>query len=1225
MAWTKEQQGAIDERNKNILVAAAAGSGKTAVLVERIIQRILAREISVDEILVVTFTHAAAAEMRQRIENALRKALKEQPESIYLERQLILLSNAAICTLHSFCNRLVRRNFQAVDIAPQFRLAGEEETALLKQDVIEDVFAGKYEAQEENFLRFTEAYGNEHGDETLHNIILQINAYAQSQAFPAAWLRSLQNDFQEQAVLTSKWGKIVKQELQDKLAGIIADNQNLAERAVLLGFDFYKELLEADQKLYQKGLTLLQEGSWDELYEFAGRINFARLSVPKDCKEQFEAVKKEFGKLRDNHQKKPFKDNLQKVFYAPEKEVREDLAARQFFVDEMVNLTLDFQQAFQGMKKEKMLVDFNDLEHFALQILLAEGSSMEDIRPSEIAKTLQKKYKEIMVDEYQDTNGVQEQLIQLLSSGQGNLFFVGDVKQSIYRFRLADPGIFLAKYQQYPQDKGCRRIDLAANFRSRASILAAINYIFAQVMVAETMELAYDEAAALHPGTDYPRTEGQMFNDRVEIDILAAEENVAEDTAKEAAESENLQVEEEERKGFAAEAKFIAQKVRDLMLQGTEIFDKGLKKYRPLAWRDIVVLLRSTSGKADVLLEEFNDLDIPAYASADSGYFETMEIRIVLSLLAVIDNSRQDIPLAAVLYSPIGRFTAAELAELRASIPAESLFDVLLQANNQEYELPADLRQRTAAFLRQLSLWRDLARRAGVPELIWHIYRDTGFYEYVGGMPGGLLRQANLRALISRAAAYEKTDFRGLFRFLQFIKKMREIDTDLAVARALSENENVVRVMTIHKSKGLEFPVVILADCGKNFNLKDNMSDVMLHRKIGIGVNVVDSELGIKYSSLDMIAMRYLNSRETKAEELRLLYVAMTRAREKLIITGRVKNFAAKAQQWCQYIDRNEIALPGYVPLQADTYFDWIMPAAARHPDGGIIRESADCLKQRVQPNYADTSHWDIRLCRLQPEKQVAEEKQTEAETVLAKVKKGELLEATAEKEEIEARLNWQYQQKTAANIPAKLSVTELKRRMQQRDEAAVPLLAEQTAYRRPNFVQQKKGLTGTEYGTLMHSVMQHIDYQRDLSYQGIKGQLAEMVDKEIILPEHLSAVYIKRVQNFFASELGRRMVKADRVWRELPFSRLLKAKRFYEDAGEAEIFLQGVIDVLFAEDDGLVLLDYKTDSETEPAKVRQRYELQLTLYSQAVEEIVGQKVKERYLYMLHDGTLIAI
>ncbi len=1233
MAWTESQQMAIETRDKNLLVAAAAGSGKTAVLVERIIRQILAGECDVDRLLVVTFTHAAAEEMRMRIESALRKQLeqeKDEKQQERLERQMILLSGASISTLHSFCQTVIRQNFSAIDLDPEFRLAGEQELRLMQQEVMEEIFEAEYERGDEGFLRFVDHFGgNERGDEKLYHHVLRLYRYSQSQPFPEEWIESLPSLLalpRETRLENTPWYAAIRQEIQLSLESAMEKIEQARTSVEALGAEPYVKTLISDSALFRHLYEVLEEGSWENLRQAFSTASFERLKKLGDVgEEEKEAADLALKKPRE-HYKGVIANLRKKYFQETEEELAEDMREAALDVRELCSLTGKFAAGFAAAKHRKSIADFNDLEHFTLQILCgSKESGTGELCPSDAAKALQQRFQAVMVDEYQDTNGVQEAILSLVTSRESpNFFCVGDVKQSIYRFRLADPMLFLEKYREYPRKgKDYARIDLARNFRSRPGVLSAINFIFAQVMTQGTMELEYDEAAALYPGAEYPPCGEPCLTEEAELDIIFGEDE--EDGDAEEEEEENL-------KGIEREAQWIADRLKSLMSEGVRVFDKEHGEYRPLRWRDIVLLLRSVKGKAEKVLEVFRRNDIPAYAAADAGYFEEQEVRIMLALLSVLHNSRQDIPLAAVLVSPMGGLSYAELAEVRLAAPQEDLYDALLAALAPESGVKPGIAGKVSSFLGRLSHWRMLSRELSVPELIWQLYRDTGYYDYVGGLPGGLLRQANLRMLADRAAEYEKTDFRGLFRFLRFVKRMQDMDTDLAVARVLGESEDVVRIMSVHKSKGLEFPVVILADMGKKFNLQDASADLLMHRELGLGPYRVEHEEPFRYPTFARQAISAKLIQENKAEELRVLYVALTRAREKLILVGTVasqKKLQAKADQWTSHLGRTGIRLPEHASFGAESFLDWVAMAVAGHKDGETLRQLSSVPRQwRDFLDYKDTSRWSVKVISSREIKSPVRSDENR-DAVLDAVARRRPLPDSPHRDKVRKLLDWQYPMHGWDRVPSKLSVTEIKRRFSEMGEEnlAAQAMPAPVEWKRPVFLQEKRGLSGAEYGTLMHSVMQHIDYRGDVSYRGIQAQMKNMVEKEILLPDHLKLVRVKNIQAFFQSSLGKRLRHAKNVWRELPFSRMLPADKFYEVEGQGEdLFIQGIIDLLFEDAEGrLVLVDYKTDRDTAPERIQREYHLQVSLYRQAVEDILQREIEETYLYMLHDGSIIGM
>lgn len=1280
MQYTEDQKKAIEARHRNILVAAAAGSGKTRVLVDRIIAQLLARECSVDEMLVVTFTNAAATEMRERIDKALQKKLLETDDRAtadWLERQIVLLSGASICTFHAFCQKVIRQNIDTIDVDPQFRLASDQEMVLMRRDVLEELLEDSYKMPEDeagkarwqDFLEFADDYGDDHGDEGVYEAVLKLYKFCQSQPFPKAWLRQQKERYAEPAenfwltpwtaTITEAAGREIERSIcaYEETCALVRTGMRPAEeeKELLAAWEPYAgylqdciEKLEEVQSAYRAALTEKKAGGWDRFCAAAKSWKQPVLRGKKydALRNAFPEIRKSFEKQRDAA-KKIFMDARARYMADEEEAVLADIRACRATVRRYTDLTAAFIDALQAAKKERNVLDFNDLEHFALAVLCRDPEALasadeEDFdgergraMRTDAAEDLREKYAVIMVDEYQDTNAVQEAILNLIARGD-NRFTVGDVKQSIYRFRLADPYLFQKKYDTYPEEPGPedknQLITMKQNFRSRAEVLAPINFIFDQVMTREAMEIEYDEKSRLYPGALYPEEE-KSLKGPLELDIILRGEpeqatDIRQELEEEAAGSEL--------EGFEMEAQHIADRIAALMESGARVFDKDAGGYRPLAYRDIAVLLRAVKGKANTLLELLRRNSIPAYADVDGGYFEANEVRLVLALLKTIDNARQEIPLAAVLVSPIGGFTMEELARLRMSVPDEDLFGALLRSHSPETPLEKSLADRAADFCAALNRWRSYAVSHSVPELIWTLYRETGYYDYVGGLKGGLLRQANLRMLADRAAEYEKTNYRGLFRFLRFLEDLRKRDTDLSVARTLGASEDVVRIMSIHKSKGLEFPVVIVADMAKGFNQLDARGIFLLHKELGIGPRLVErSDAGRQiYTTMPYQAIAARIVAETKAEEMRVLYVAMTRAREKLILTGTMSaaKWEKQAARYCRSLGSRERALPDDIIREADSYLDWIAPAVARHTDGRAIREAAGADWGEMLDAIEPDAHFAVHLFAaddIQPH-----EESDELDATLQAVRAREALPPSPERETVEHRLSWHYDAEDLTGITAKMTVSEIKQRFaesQREDEpASLPLVpaAGAPAWRRPQFLQQKGRLSGAERGTLMHGIMQHLDLHGDLTREGLRAQVAKMEEKGMIAAGHESAVNYTSIERFCQSDLGRRMKDATRIWRELPFSRMIpvgEVNPAYRDSRE-KIFVQGVIDVLFEEADGsLVLLDYKTDRDTAPDKIRRRYAKQIELYREAVESILGKPVKESILFLLHDGTSLRI
>ena len=1203
-----EQKRAIEERGVNLLVSAAAGSGKTYTLVERIVENIIAGTYNIDEVLVVTFTNSAAAEMRERIEKRLTAKLPENPG---LERQLALLPNASISTIHVFCLSLIREHFAALDIDPGFRVANAHEMDLLRQRVMEELFEACYEAGEEEFLRFAGQYGSDRDDEKLHEMILRLYDFARSQPDPEAWLEKQSKMFDLAAGVTIEELLWYKEEIREDIARVLEQAaqgvKRLLHQTEAMGAEELLPAIVSDAKQIASLQNLLGEGNWEALRVAVHDVTYQR--QPRVLE-----VDKAFKDFVSDRRKSEIKDRLaylKDTYFSEEAEtLLSDLRSCRAPVAMVCRLAADFGAQFWQAKRKKRLVDFDDLEHLALRLLARE----------EVAQEMRSRYREVMIDEYQDVNGVQEAILARVTNGC-NLFAVGDVKQSIYRFRLADPGLFQEKHRSYGQEnnESSAAIDMKENYRSRPEVLAAVNYVFSQVMVAPELELAYDENAALYAKADYPVHPASFAGESTELYILETGAlPVPTGTAEDEAGSDGE--DEETLTGFAREAAFLAEKVRALHAAGRQVYDKEEKCYRPLRWRDIAVLLRSAKGKAQPLVEAFRTADVPAYAALDEGYFAEVEVGIVLALLSVIDNAHQDIPLAAVLHSPIVGMRGEELAEIRAAAPEGDFFTALLASSNEK----------ATAFIARLRRWRTLSRRVGVPELIWRLYRETGYYDYVGAQPGGLVRQANLRMLSDRAADYEKTNFRGLFRFLQFIRQMRDRDTDLSAARTLGEKEDVVRVMTVHKSKGLEFPVVILADLGKAFNMQDARSDLLIHRTLGLGIFKSESDGVItwRYPTLARQAVASRLRRECKAEELRALYVAMTRAREKLILVASVPSLPTRAMKWCRPLMTLATAISGGDVLEANSWLDWIAMAVARHPEGGAeIREAAgeeDVPAIPYDSNRFGVPRWQVQI--VLPASTAPTVKAKTEGVWLERLRRREAFPLVKDDDRI-TRLSWRYPY--PARIPAKITVTEWKRRQSEAEgDMIFPSVfrGDATDFLPPAFLAtEKKKPSGAAYGTLMHDVLQRLDFSGSGDSADVRAQISAMTAAGYLTAEEAQEVRVEALTTFLASPLGQRARQAKNCWREQAFGLLLPAREVAPEAAENdEVYVQGVIDLFFEEKDGgIVLADYKTDRETTPDLIRHRYQVQMNLYARAIQHILGKAPKEIYIYRLFNGDTV--
>jgi ATP-dependent helicase/nuclease subunit A len=1204
MAWTNEQQAAIDSRGQTLLLSAAAGSGKTAVLVERIIRRLLDKEYPIDitELLVVTFTKAAAAEMRDRIGTALMKALSETKDP-RVERQLALLPSAQISTLHAFCQHVIRKYFYTIDLDPAFSIAGEEELNLLRRQVLEDVFLSYYEDDEKASILYplADMFGSDRGDDILMDTVSRMYTYARSLAWPEHWLKEAARayDVAPDAVIDDMvWAGPIK----DAVRRILEEDAHLYD-GVLYHLRQREAFAPACDTFVAEQAALRQAAqarSWNDLSRFVRAIDFPRLKSLRKLSDDDKAVWERCKKVRDDVKKDVIK-TLQSVYFsATPEEWLDGMRAMKPVMDGLVTLTLDFAKAYGAAKKEKGWIDFSDLEHFCLQILLAPDASPEHPVPSAAAEELRSQYEEVFIDEYQDTNGVQE-LITRLVSGEDNRFMVGDIKQSIYRFRLADPTLFLEKYQSFSRDEKAVQhcIDLGRNFRSVPVVLDAVNAVFSRAMTAEAAGMDYGEREKLYAGRQAPDDE-RWIGGPVEVDIVPTPSDEEDDDGSTA---------------FEKECRFIAGRIGELLASGRMAARKD-GTLEPLSYRHIVVLLRSMAGKADVLIQALQEGGIPSYAEQSGGYFAAVEVQVMLALLRCIDNPEQDLAMAAVLRSPLVGLDETALAGVRLAgdgtlwqnLPA---FVASLPDGVDEKE---DLQQFMAAF----DSWRTYSRRHGVAELLQRLYDDTAYVDFVGAMPGGDVRQANLKALYDRARQYEEAGFRGLFRYLQLMDKMKEDGLDLAPAKVVSEKEDVVRIMSIHKSKGLEFPVVFVADMGKAFNRRDTQDQILFHNRLGIGLKQYDPEWRMSYPTLIWSGIAAQLRWEGTAEEERILYVAMTRARDQLILTGHSSHIDRDWQRWTSHLN----------PAQAKSYFDWVMPAALA-PFGA----KADADYARPGAAWQDAV-WQVRIAKAVPAGTV-EEGAYDGEPRLEALRRGDLT-GTPVPSWLDEQLSWQYAYPQAVRTAAKFSVSEVKRRYQElhsdelQDEAALsvpaaavipPAPGEDDAFAAlpPWLAGEEAAVSGAQRGTALHKALQYITPAADQTTATLRREIDAFVRQGLLSREEAKLVYVPVLAAFCQSDIGRRMAESPELHREYPFTVLLAGGDPLPETETGEqILIQGVIDCLFREDDAWILVDYKSDRLETADAFRRRYAVQLALYKRAVEQITHRPVEETYIYSLH-------
>lgn len=1247
--WTDEQLSAIKTRNCNLLVAAAAGSGKTAVLVERIIRIITNKDnpVDIDKLLVVTFTNAAAAEMRERIAAAISKALDKEPTSKNLQKQLTLLNRANITTMHSFCLDVIKNNFHKIDLDPSFRIGDQTEGILIKDEVIETLFEEKYDQEDTEFTSLVEAFSTYKNDDNLKELIINMYNFIMSGPWPENWLKENAEAFNIETMEelnNSKWVLVLKNSIKVEIEGYI----KMLEKAIEIinltdGLEPYLEAFSNELYSIKNAYNSIDCGL-DDIYSSLCSISFGRLKSIKKDKVSDENAQNTVKSIRDDIKKK-ISELINNIFSVTPEEMLINIKGAYPTIKKLTEIVLEFGEKFSQKKKEKNILDFNDLEHLCLKIL-SDTDENGNIIPSKTAIEFKNLFDEVLVDEYQDSNNVQETIIELVSRRKDefpNVFMVGDVKQSIYRFRQAKPELFMEKYINYTlEESNNRKIQLYKNFRSRKEVIDGVNYIFKEIMSETVGELEYTDEEALNLGASYENSEDEnvILGGPIEVNII--EKSIEEsDLNKEKLDEEDF--ENEEIEGVNLEGKIVAKRIKELMTTtGNNVFkvlDKETGEYRPIKYKDIVILLRATKNWSESLLDELGQEGIPAYADTGSGYFESIEIRTIMSLLRVIDNPMQDVPVIAVLKSPIMGFSAEDLSIIRLKNKEKYFYENIADiAEENICDISEELITRCKGFLEKLEIWRNKAIYMPIDEFIWYLYMDTAYYGYVGAMPNGVLRQANLKILFQRAKQFEQTSFKGLFNFINFINKLTKSSGDMGSAKILGENEDVVRIMSIHKSKGLEFPVVFLCGTGKQFNLMDLNKNILYHDELGFGPDFVDLEKRVSIGTIAKEAIKKKMKLETLSEEVRILYVACTRAKEKLIITGTVNNIQKSIEKWISSasLDYNLI-LPSEI-LKGKSYLDWIGMSLCQHNDGKILREKI-AVSNEISKD--DNSKWDIKLWKRSDIVVNNEDDKLEEE----KEVKLSILEEEYDKDvygEVDKRLSYKYPLKESTKLKSNISVSDLKKRNSEFiDQHVESINTEEVESKNkrtvitPKFLQEEKGLTAAEKGTAVHFVMKKIDLDKVSSINEIKDQIQYLYENDFILEEEMKAVNPSKILNFFKSDLGKMMIElhkeGKKIYRELPFYTEISSvnidNTLSEEYENEKVRLQGIIDCFFEYNGESILLDYKTDyvSRDNEQELKKKYIKQLDYYSDAVFKITGKKVSKRYLYSFYLEKVIEI
>ena len=1179
--WTNEQLQAIEKSGNNILVAAAAGSGKTAVLVERIINKIINQKMNIDEILVVTFTNAAASEMRERILEAIYKKIEEDPENNHLQKQINLIGRASICTIDSFCLDIVKNNFYEIDISPNFRIADNAELELIKQETLEDLFDKKYEEEDKNFLKLLETYTTYSSDEPLKELILNIYNFIQSHPFQNEWLEEqtqkydlegkLGNDFS-----STQWGKIIISNLKEELF----DSKVKLEK-VKKEIERFEELkkyvlvLSSDIQELDKVLNLEK---WDEIYNSIQEMSFEKWPVDR----KIILEEKDIAKEKRNDIRKQINKNLD-IIDCNSKQANQDIFDMYQILKVLKELILEYDELLKQVKKEKNLVDFSDIEHNALKILLKKDEDNNKYIPSEIALKYKKKFIEIAIDEYQDSNLVQESILTSISNSK-NIFMVGDVKQSIYKFRQARPELFLDKYEKYSKSE---EIDLEAsgnviqlfkNFRSRENILDTTNLIFKEIMLKELGDIDYTEEEYLNLGANFEETEKQSIKKNTEIFIIENKDELD-------FEEENEE-QEEPIQNIELEAKFVAKKIKEILDSKQVVFDKQVG-YRPITYKDIVILLRSTKDKANIFENEFINFDIPVYSDTSTEYLNSIEIQTIMNLLKVIDNPTVDIPLVSVLRSMIGGFSDNELIQIRLEDNKKTFYETM-----KEYSKDDKIKEKINLFFEKISSWKKESEYLELDELIWKIYIDTGYYNYVSLMPDGILRQANLKLLFEKAKQYEKVSFKGLYNFINFIEKVRTSSGDLSSAKLIGENENVVRIMSIHKSKGLEFPLVFLCNSNKKFNVQDLNNQILLHQDLGLGVNYIDSERKLQYSTFAKEAIRIKSKEEIISEEMRILYVALTRAKERLIVTGISKDLEKDLKEKEELINlySKDEKININLLKKYKSYLDWIELVYLKNSELDIM--SMEKISKEDALGNKENSLNDV------------EDEDRLLEDIIKNIE-------VKNEEAIKAKLNWNYEYLDLSKIEGKTSVSKIKQKENNDNESR------KTSMKSPEFLkEQTNKLTGAQKGTLMHLCMQHLNINEDYTKEKVADLIENLLFKKKISNVEAKNIDINKILDFTKSKLWKDVQKAKFLEREKAFYITIPINEIYEKELDEEILVQGIIDLYYInEEDELILVDYKTDYVKEKEELIEKYSKQLELYKRALEEALNKEVSKVYIY----------
>jgi len=1177
--WTEEQLNAINIINKNMLISAGAGSGKTSVLVERIINRISNEEqpVDIDKLLVMTFTNAAAYEMKERIRNALYKKINENPEDENLSRQMLLINRATITTIHSFCTEVIRNNYHLIDIDPAFEICDTTQSEQLKNNAIEEVLLDFYNKKDNLFYKLINTFGRGNDDKNIIELVITIHNYIMSIPEPKKWLEEKLTYYsiEKNNFYDCIWGSEIKKYVNRVIKECMAQLQNAID--LIIEDDAYLpyyNTLVSDMEYLKVVSEKISINDWDEFRDIIHSFYFEKLGRKTKMSEQ--AINDLIKSIRDKIKKDI--GNLKNIYNNSSKQQKKIFDEIKPLLHMLSDIVISYKDKYDALKRNKSLLDFNDLEHLCLYCL-QNGANEIYIN----------KFTEILVDEYQDSNLVQEAILNLIKK-ENNLFFVGDIKQSIYRFRNAIPQLFIDKYNGYSNDiykENNIKIDLNANFRSRNEILKFVNFIFERTMSKTVGDIEYTSEQYLNFGANY------YNNDKYDCEVLIS--------------YGDNKIFNEYDNNKTMEASVVANEIKELINSDKKILDKNTGELRNIKYSDIVILLRATVKMADEFTKVFKRYNIPVYADEELSFFEKDDIAKILSFLAILDNPYQDIPLLAIMKSNIFNFSDEELVIIISNSKKQYIYEKLIDYKENDL-----IYEKLSNMIKSLNQYRNDAVILPINSLIWKIITETGYYYYAENSVQLKRKQQNLRRLFEIAGQFEKSHNSNVFSFLQYVKEHKEGSSDLVGSKNFGENDNVVKIMTIHKSKGLEFPIVFISNCGKRFNKKELNQSLVLHRQLGFGTEYIDYINGFKFNTSAKQIIKKKIENENLSEELRILYVAMTRAREKLYITANVSDIQKSCLKWSFLGRENEQKMSFGNILNGNSYLDWIMSALVSHKNGKIIGEYSNITRNSYVDFESDFSISFITGNMIK-EQYIKTNEESDSKKAVYNI----------DFSEINKRFNWKYKYQNEVNLYRKISVTELKKLKEIELSDNLNDIFEKQLIEKPEFIDKKSLIDSAKRGTRIHNLFAYLDFNKVYDKDYIKECMSDMqLDKE-------DEILIRR---FFEDDIGRRLLNSKEIYRELSFMLPIKTNELFIDpnlkvSDEHKTLVQGVIDCMFIEDGQVVIIDYKTDyvKKGEENKKVIEYKVQLDTYAKAVEALLNKPVKEKIIYLLHIGKAVSI